>query len=176
MATILLVTRPKHDLTTRYISAWAQTVIDEAHTRGHGVLDLHGSRARRAVVESMLTKQKPPLLFFNGHGNDHCVTGHNNEVLVATGTNEELLQGALVYALSCKSAKGLGVQSVRSGTRAYIGYNEDFVFLITTEKQTRPAEDRLAALFLDPSNHVMLSLLKGHSAEDAYLKAKQKTA
>jgi hypothetical protein len=53
MTTILLVTRPKHDLTTRYISVWAQKVTDEAYTRGNTVLDLHGSRAHRETMEAM---------------------------------------------------------------------------------------------------------------------------
>lgn len=174
MATILLITRPKHDLTTRYISTWAQKVIEEAATRGHTVLDLPGSRARRDNIESMIAKQRPQLLFFNGHGNDGCVSGHDDEILIAAGENDAILTGALVYALSCRSARVLGVQSVNKGARAYIGYSDDFVFLITTTtKQTRPADDRLAALFLDPSNQVVLSLLKGHTAQTAHSKAKR---
>jgi hypothetical protein len=172
MATILLVTRPKHDLTTRYISTWAAKVIEEAKTRGHTVLDLPGSRAHRGNVEGMIAKQQPQLLFLNGHGNDACVAGHDDEILIAADDNDAILAGALVYALSCRSARVLGVQSVAKGARTYIGYRDDFIFLMTTTKQTRPADDPLAALFLEPSNQVVLSLLKGHNAHDAHLKAK----
>jgi hypothetical protein len=173
MTTILLVTRPKHDLTTRYLSAWAQKVIDEANTRGNTVLDLHGSRARRELVEAMAVKQRPKLIFFNGHGSEDCVCGHDDEKLVAVGDNEAILAGAVVYALSCQSARVLGVQSVANGARTYIGYRDDFIFLLTIAKQTRPADDRLAALFFNPSNQVVLSLLKGHNAHEAYSKAKR---
>jgi hypothetical protein len=176
MATILLVTRPKHDITTRYISTWAEKVIAEAKTRGNTVLDLPGSRARRENVEGMIAKQQPQVLFFNGHGNAHCVGGHDDERLIVADDNDAILAGTLVYALSCKSARVLGVQSVNKGARTYIGYSDDFVFLMTTTKQTRPADDPLAALFLDPSNQVVLSLLKGHNAQTAYLKAKREYA
>ena len=122
MATILLVTRPKHDITMRYISTWAEKVIAEAKTRGHTVLDLSGSRARRENVEGMIAKQQPHVFFFNGHGNAHCVGGHDDEILIAADDNDAILAGSLVYALSCKSARVLGVRSVGKGTRAYIGY------------------------------------------------------
>ena len=98
MTTILLVTRPKHDLTTRYISVWAQKVTDEAYTRGNTVLDLYGSRARRQIVEAMTAKQRPKIIFFNGHGSEDCVCGHDDEKLVAAGDNETILAGAVVYA------------------------------------------------------------------------------
>jgi hypothetical protein len=173
MATILLVTRPKHDLTTRYISAWAQKVVTEANERGNTVFDLQGNRACRKVVEGMISKRRPRLFFFNGHGNDTTVGGHDNEVLIAANVNDSMLAGSLVYALSCKSARVLGPNSITKGTHAYIGCQEDFIFLLTSDRQTRPADDRLAALFLDPSNQVVLSLLKGHSAKEAHLKAKR---
>ena len=101
---------------------------------------------------------------------------HDDEKLVAVGDNETILAATLVYALSCRSARVLGVRSVAKGARTYIGYRDDFIFLLTTAKQTRPAADRLAALFFNPSNPVVLSLLKDHSVHEAYAKAKRNYA
>ena|SRR3989344_1092432 len=110
--TTLLTTRPNYDYTTRYISTWAQKVIGEARKKGHLVLDLEGKRASRDEFESMVGKRNPSLIFLNGHGSDSIVTGQDGEVLIEAGKNEEILQGTIVYALSCRSAKVLGAASV----------------------------------------------------------------
>lgn len=74
----------------------------------------------------------------------------------------------VVYALSCRSAKVLGAQSVQQGAHAYIGYNEYFIFLFSLEKRTRPLQDKTGGLFLEPSNQIPLSLLKGHTVHESY--------
>lgn len=169
---ILLVTRPNYDYTTRYISAWAQKIIDLAGSKGNIVLDLDKERACKKELESMVQKHSPSLIFLNGHGNDDLITGQNGDVLIQAGENEQVLEGTITYALSCRSAKVLGKQSIVSGARAYIGYEEDFTFMYTSEKRTRPDEDKTAAIFLDPSNQIMISLLKGHDVKSAYSNAK----
>jgi hypothetical protein len=123
--------------------------------------------------ESMLAKQTPDVVFLNGHGSEEAVTGHNGEVILRAGENEYRLSEKIVYALSCRSASVLGVWSVEKGTRAYIGYTEDFIFMYTSEKRTRPEEDKTAALFLEPSNQVPLTLIKGNSASSAHQSAKK---
>lgn len=121
----------------------------------------------------MIKKKNPELIFFNGHGNEAMVTGQNEEVIIEAGKNETLLKNAVTYALSCRSARILGTRAVQAGARAYIGYNEDFVFMFISEKRTRPYEDKLAGLFLDPSNQVVRSLLKGHSIYEACASSKR---
>ena len=173
---ILLVTRPEYDYTTRYISAWAKKVIEEATARGCRVLDLVGERASKKELESMLVKQKPSLVFLNGHGGDNLVTGQDEKIIIKAGENEHLLKNTLTYALSCKSAKILGPESVKKGASAYIGYQEDFVFMFNEEKRTRPEDDKIAALFLDPSNQVIISLIKGHTARESCSNGKKSFA
>jgi hypothetical protein len=172
MTTILLVTRPEYDYTTRYISAWAEEVLTYARAQRHIVFDLRKTRARRKEFEGMLRKRHPSLVFLNGHGDEQTVAGQNDEMLVEAGTNETLLQNTVVYALSCRSAKVLGAECVKRGTLAYLGYTEDFIFLYSADKRTRPLEDKTASLFLDPSNQIPLTLLKGHTVQDAHARAK----
>ena len=169
----LLATRPNHDLTTRYISAWAEDVLAFGTQHGHTVFDLASQRANRKTWESMMEKNNPNIVFLNGHGNDKEVTGQDNETLVATGDNETIFKNKIVYALSCKSAKVLGVDSVRAGAKAYIGYQDDFIFYHSLDRVTRPKEDKTAALFLEPSNQVAVSLLKGHGADEAKQRGKE---
>ena len=41
-----------------------------------------------------------------------------------------------------------------------------------SEKRTKPHEDKITPLFLEPSNQVMVSLLKGNDVNRAYVNAK----
>lgn len=169
----LLITRPEHDLTTLYISKWSEKVIDEAKRKKVDVIDLHREKANKNRVAGILKKKAgiKMLVIFNGHGNADMVTGHDNEPLV-TKDNADVLSAKIVYARSCQSAKVLGKTAVAKGCLAYLGYQEDFIFLIDEDKITKPLEDAKAALFLEPSNYVINSLLKGHSAIDANNRSK----
>ncbi len=167
MRGILLVTRPDYDYATRYLSTWAKKIVDFAEQKGKTVLDLEKKKANRKTFESMLIKQRPSLVFLNGHGNETCVTGHDNEPLVVSDDNENLLEGKIVYALACSSMSILGPNCTAKGAFAYIGYQQPFILSYTLEKRTRPEVDQLADLFLGPSNLIMTSLLKDHSVDEA---------
>ncbi len=60
----LLITRPKHDSTVRYLFYWAKDALELAKKKGMKVWDLDGQRANRKEVESILKKRKPSLVFF----------------------------------------------------------------------------------------------------------------
>ena len=168
----LLVTRPNYDLTTRFISAWAESVIDFAKKQANSLFDLVGEKARRNIFESMIRKHNPDIVFLNGHGGEKLVTGQDEEIIIESGVNDNLLKDRITYALSCKSAKVLGVESVKNGATAYIGYKDDFIFQYSKDKISKPKSDKTAALFLEPSNQIVISLLKGHEAIDAERRGK----
>ena len=173
MKSDVLITRPAYDYTTRYISAWAQKILDFAKERSKKVIDLSRERANRQEFESVIVKKDPSLILLNGHGGENYVMGHDGEILIAAEENHKLLKDKIVYALSCRSAKKLGPASIKGGTRAYVGYDEDFIFMYTIEKRTLPLEDRTAALFLEPSNQFAISLLKGNSVGASFESAKK---
>ncbi len=171
MAKYLLITRPMHDDTTAYLHAWSKVLIDAATQHGFKVLNLEGVKAIRKNLESY-SKVGPAFIVFNGHGDEKSVTGHNNEVLVKAGDNEAMLKESVVYSITCRSAKELGVASVNAGAKAYVGYREDFVFMVDKNKETRPLEDEIAGLFLSHSQTFSNSIIKGNSVGDSYEKAK----
>lgn len=164
----LLITRPKHGPTVHYLFHWSKEVIKLAEEKGMTVLDMEGERANRKEVESMLRKRKPSLVFLNGHGDDGAVAGHDDEILLQAGDNEDALVDKIVYALSCKSGKKLGPESIKKGAKGYIGYKDDFIFFTDPDKLSDPLNDKIAGLFLEASNQIMISLLKGHSIEDCH--------
>ncbi|OGZ17580.1 MAG: hypothetical protein A2V72_02265 [Candidatus Nealsonbacteria bacterium RBG_13_37_56] len=112
------------------------------------------------------------MVFFNGHGDNDCVKGHDDEILLAVGENEQLLISKIVYSLSCRSGKNLGPKSVQNGALGYLGYDDDFIFFIEDDKIGSPLEDKTAELFLEASNQVMISLIKGHTIKESYEKSK----
>lgn len=167
MSAIFLITLPDHDDTTHYLSAWGKDIIKTAEETGLKVLDLPGSKANRKEFEDKIITLSPKLIMLNGHGDDNLVTGHKDEPLVKVGVNEKLLKEKIIYALSCRSAKILGSESIKCGALSYIGYQDDFIFMYEPELFSRPHLDKTAGLFLDPSNMLVESLIKGNNVEES---------
>lgn len=160
----LLITRPKGDIALKYLEVWSQKIIEVAKKKGATILDLSDKRANRAELEKIIRKKCPELIVINGHGDYDLLTGQDQEILVKACDNHNILSDSIVYAISCRSAKILGTEVSRQGKGAYIGYVENFIFYYDETKVYRPLEDEKAKLFLEPSNHVAISLLKNHSA------------
>ena len=169
----LIVVRPEYELTTRYISAWADEVISLAKGRGVNVIDLKKSKATREELEGRLQKlQETRLVFINGHGADNCILGQDGCILLEENDNDGLLSGKITYALSCQSAKGLGEKVSKYSKTAYIGYADEFIFSLDSRYISKPLLDPKAKMFMEASNQVMKSLLKGNTAEEASAKSK----
>jgi hypothetical protein len=164
MSRAILLTRPNHDTTTRYLFYWAQRIIAEAESKGIQLLDLRGGRANKKEFESIIKSKNPSLVLLYGHGNSSEVAGYDNEVLVRAGENEGILNLKIIHALSCISASILGFKSIDSGALAYIGYDEDFIFCHLPEKISKPLEDELASFFLNPTDLLAKNLIKGNPA------------
>lgn len=168
----LIVTRPHHDITTSYLSVWAKDIVEFAEQKGADVIDLPGKTANRKELESRIKKLQPELVFLNGHGDDDRVAGHDNEILVKSDDNHDILKGRITYALACKSGQGLGRRISEDDGATYIGYSDDFVFMSDRSYVSRPLNDPKAEPFKKSSNQVMISLLKGHSAKEASERSK----
>lgn len=164
----ILITRPEHDDTTHYLSNWSKKILDFAKKKGKKIFDLKRERAIKKEVTSFLSKKNPEFVIFNGHGDDDLVAGHKNEVLIKVGENEYLLKSKIVYAISCKSAKKLGPKSIDIGAIGYIGYDDDFIFSYNKNKITNPLTDDVAKIYLEPSNELVISLIKGNSTKESY--------
>lgn len=86
--------------------------------------------------------------------------------LVKDGENEILLKNRITYAVACSAAKRLGVTCADANT-AFIGYNEDFILNLDSHFLGNPLNDKRAQKFLEPSNKVANSLIKGHTGKEA---------
>lgn len=170
----LIVTRPQHDVTTKYLSSWAGEIIHFAKKKGIEVYDLFREKANKREFEGRVQKLKPEAVFLNGHGSDDSVTGHDNNDLVNVMENHRILNGKMTYALSCNSGKKLGAKVVEDRSATYIGYVDEFIFVGDKNYISRPLDDPKAKPFMEASNQVMLSLLKGNSGKDASERSKRR--
>lgn len=168
----ILVTRPNHDLVTTYISAWAKFVLSEADKRKIPRLDLVGKKANKKYFESYIKRNQPRLIFLNGHGSTDSITGFDNEILISF-KDTNILERKIIYARSCDAGARLGSKLIKDGTDCFIGYRQGFVVGYSEEYRTRPLQDKLAKLFLEPSNLVPVSILKGNNTLDAFRKSQE---
>ncbi|MCX5696001.1 MAG: hypothetical protein NTW18_05050 [Candidatus Omnitrophica bacterium] len=168
---MLLITRPEHDEATHYLSKWSEQIIDIAQKKNVKVIDLHREKANRNRVIGILEKTGAKLVILNGHGSDISVHGHDNEVILKEDDNKAI-KGKIIYARSCNSAKKLGQNCITQGALAYLGYKEEFIVASNSTNIRRPLEDKTAELFLEPSNHIPIALLKGHTTGDANNRSK----
>ncbi|MEK7611290.1 MAG: hypothetical protein AAB486_02840 [Patescibacteria group bacterium] len=173
MKKCVLITRPRHDFTTNCLYYWSSIVIEKATKKGFTVLDLGEKKANKLDFDSYIKKNTPKLVFFNGHGNENTITGNDNEALVRTDKDEGLLSGKVIYARSCNAASIFGESCVKNGTIAFIGYKDKFSFASSSGKATRPLQDGLIKLFLEPSNLIPISLIKGNTVSKAYRKSQE---
>lgn len=168
MNKVILITRPNHDETTDYLHKWSEPVIKLAKDKLFTVLDLVGPKARRNIFESYSRKKQPHFFFLNGHGSETIIAGQNNEHILIGDENDDLCEKAIVFMRSCNAVKILGVSLVKKGTKACIGYTTKFGFLRLLAYTTHPLQDPLAGLFLEPSNKIATTLLKGHTVVEAH--------
>jgi len=169
----LLITRPNHDLATTYLFYWSKFVLGEAKKRQIQIFDLKGKKANRKELTSYIKKHKSKLVVFNGHGAEDSITGYNNRVIMKTSKDAKLLSQKIVYARSCDAAKKLGPTSIKKKAIAFIGYKRKFLFGYSPSKISQPLRDGIAKLFLEPSNLVPISLIKGNTVEKSFQKSQK---
>lgn len=169
----ILITRPNHDLITTYLFYWSQLIIEEANNKNIQVFDLFGKKANNNLLTSYIKKHNPILIHFNGHGNSNLITGYDNEILIEANKNDKLLSQKIIYALSCDSAKMLGSLCVKNGTLVFIGYKRKYILAYDIKSYSRPLKDKLARLFLEPSNLITISIIKSNTAGNSYQKSQE---
>lgn len=168
-----LITRPDYEPTTKYLAHWSKEIIEIAKSKGLKIVDLKGEKVTKEELVSRLRKLNPRLVVLNGHGNEDSIAGQDEEILIKAGENHQILHSRITYAVSCKCGKRLGPKSVEDGESTFIGYDDDFVFTSDRRHLSQPLEDKRAKPFMEASNYVAISLLKGHKAKDASKRSKE---
>lgn len=165
----VLICRMNHDEITKYIYHWADIVKDEAELLGFNVVELNNEHFDESRFRRMIEEYDPFLVFLNGHGSDYSVKGFDKETdVILRCKNDHLFKDRMVYALSCHTFSILGRSAFNKGCKCYIGYNHRFVFPFQDFDEDGVFEDEIAEPFMEISNEIMLSLLRGANPEEAY--------
>ena len=168
-----LITRPNYDIGTNFLYHWSSTIIEKAKEKGFKVLDLNGKRANKKSFSSYIKKHQPSLVFLNGHGSSDTVTGHNDEPLIEVNKNVSILKNKVIYARSCDAAQKLGFKSIKKGCLTFLGYKKKFFLAHSKKSVSKPLQDKLAGLFLLPSNLLVISILKGNTTGNSFKKSQK---
>lgn len=169
----MIITLPRKDFVTEYISQYSIEIIQEADNRGVKVKELKDEKANRKEFETVIKKLDYRLIVLNGHGSDKSIEGQN-EILIECDVNDFILKERITYARSCNAGSVLGricMEGSKEG--CFIGYELPFMFYIDNTWVSTPRKDKIAPLFLEPSNLVPISLLKGNSAFHAHENSKK---
>ena len=106
----------------------------------------------------------------------HCffdLEGDENQILFSVNKNLDLLKNKIVYARACHAGLFLGKKAVENNDGSFIGYDRPFSFWIDEQRSATPSKDKIAALFLEPSNEIMHSLIKRNNIKKADEKSKK---
>lgn len=169
----ILMTAPKHDITTEYLAIFSIPIEEACDKKSILCKSLKEKSANRKEFVKALNKIDCNFVFLNGHGSEKAIAGHDNEILIQSGENESLLKNRITYARSCEAASILGKKVTENNQSCFIGYTLPFEFYFDETWVGNPIKDNTARLFLESSNLVPLSIIKGNSAKESHERAKR---
>ncbi len=169
----ILITLPRHDEITEYLSQFSYQIDEAANERGIEIKKLKDKDVTKNVFEKIIKSQDYKIIVFNGHGSDRTIMG-NKEILVEAGVNDFLIRDRIVYARSCHAGAILGKSCTKNSEEGcFIGYDKPFQFYVDVQWVGNPLKDNIARLFLESSNIVPISLIKGNLSIEAHERSKK---
>jgi len=168
-----LVMRPNYERATEYIYHWSTPYILKSQQLGTSVTDLAGDNATRAQFVQAVQNNK--LLVMQGHGSETTLTGQHYAPILEMKDEGALLEGTVIYALSCLTGAQLAAYEVaNNGVVCYLGYFEPFQFFTTTN--STPLNDPAAAPFFQSSHAFWSALLDGATTGKSYTYSQEEFA
>ncbi len=162
----MIITCPDYDDVTKVFFEYSKEVKQLTHQKGIALKELNIQDANQDNFKKVLEKLDYSFVFLNGHGNGCVVAGNKGEIILSDKINFLEFGKRICYCRSCGSAKKLGVDIVKDGG-VFIGYNKPFKFYISEKNINNPLGDEVTKLFLNPSNIVSKTIIKGQSAYEA---------
>jgi hypothetical protein len=164
--TRLFITRPQYDKGTEYLYAWSEKIIESAEERGWKVDKSDASKVTKKEVHSRLKKKPADFVFFNGHGNESEMCGHNHELIMEKDSSH-LLKDSITFTRACNCVVGLGKLAVKNGCNSFIGYLGEFWIPRVHEYESTPLKDPVAKPVLEVSNMIPLSIIKKSTVSES---------
>jgi len=172
----LIITLPNFDDATSYLAYYSKEILVEIIKRGNIKIKEISNKQDLTMkyFSEVIRKLNYNFIIFNGHGEEDSIYGYKDEILIKVGFNEELLKERIVYARSCNAGMILGPKTMKNNKEGcFIGYTLPFVFFIDQKWSAKPNNDNTARIFLEPSNLLPISLIKGNSTGESNNRSKR---
>lgn len=169
---MILITSPKYDDGTEYLSYYSSLIVKEASIKNIPIKIFEGTEVNRENVFKFLQKRNPQGIFINGHGDENTLYGSKNSVLFSV-SDVNLLKNRVIYARACNAGANFGAKIVENNSGCFIGYKYPFSFWIDQKYSATPPKDNIAKLYLEPSNEIMKLLINGKTSKQSHEKSKQ---
>ena len=116
----------------------------------------------------------PKIACLNGHGTTTEYCGHNYQPILTIETAGKL-KGTTTFVRACNCLEELGIQAVKEGRHAFIGYSVEFLIPISDQYAARPLSDPVAQPVMETSNEVVKNLIDGRTPQQAVAASKKMT-
>ena len=113
----------------KFANGCAISIKDDLNKIGISIDEIIGCNATSKKVEKKLKNRKIKNFLAFGHGSEVHITVRDDGVPVFDLGQTLILKNKLCYFLSCCTGKTLGLQAIRDGAIAFIGFTEEFWFL-----------------------------------------------
>lgn len=115
-----------------------------------------------------LTAPQSDIIIGVGHGDEQAFTGQNETVILEVGKyNPREVRGKIINLLSCQTGVALGPDLIKNGAVAFLGYVDDYVWVMDSDLASTPWADKMAATCLMPVVDSINALLDGKTCRDA---------
>jgi len=123
--------------------------------------------ARRLPFQ--LSAPQSDIIIGTGHGNHTSFTGQNESVILEVGKyNPREVRGKVIKLLSCQTGVELGPDLIKNGAVAFMGYKDDYVWVMDADVALTPWADKLASTSLLPVIDGLNTLLDGKTSQEAF--------
>jgi hypothetical protein len=123
--------------------------------------------ARRLPFQ--LSAPQSDIIIGAGHGSKTSFTGQNESVILEVGKyNPREVRGKVIKLLSCQTGVSLGPDLIKNGAQAFLGYKDDYVWVMDSDLASTPWADEMAGTCLLPVVDGLNALLDGKTAKEAF--------
>ncbi len=125
------------------------------------VYHLSGPLSAYQYINSLISTQTIDYISASGHGEPDRLIGQNSISIFESGLySPSDVANKIIHFLACSTAIGLGVDMVKNGAKAFIGYSDLFVFDLRNYNE-----------FFECDAEIDYVLTKGGTVEDAHFAA-----
>ena len=130
-------------------------------------IQLFSFLARRLPFQ--LAAPQSDIIIGVGHGDKDSFTGQNEAVILEVGRyNPREVKGKMIKLLSCQTGVALGPDLIKNGADAFLGYVDDYIWVMDSDLAAKPWADELAGTCLLPVVDGLNALLDGKTAGEAF--------